>query len=288
MKYQLDLEQLPRRLAKTSQTYARHAVAQQEITSRALERLNYIKHQPTKILDVSLHPLQSEQRLRQHFPKAHYVAATPCLVELQQRKRSFFKKPFSVAMPIGQLPFTESCVDFIFMSLTLLWTNDWPQLLRDCYRVLKPQGMLLFTTLGPDTLQELRQAFVVIDQAEHVHRCVDMHDIGDVLLKVGFENPVMDVEHVQFRYKKFSQLVADIKLSGSNNLSLTRQRGLLTPRQWTKITDQYSKLADGQLNATFEFVYGHAWVGERKRQQIDPNTHEVTIPLTNLTQSISK
>ena len=288
MKHQLELDHLPRRLAKTAQTYAQHAVAQKEITSRLIERLAYIKHQPALILDLSLHPRQSEQSLRQQFPKARYIAATPCLTELQQRKRSLFKKPLSVTVPLGQLPFAEGSVDFIFMSLTLLWTNDWLQLLQDCYRVLKPQGMLLFTTFGPDTLKELRHAFTAVDDAEHVHSFVDMHDIGDVLLKAGFENPVMDVEQVQFRYKKLNQLVRDLKLSGCNNLSLARRRSVLTPRQWAQVEEQYVKSATDQLNATFEFVYGHAWIGERKRQQVDPNTHEVAIPLANLMQSISK
>lgn len=288
MKHQLDLDQLPRRLAKTAQTYAQHAVMQREICERLVGRLDYIKCQPTTILDMSLHPSQSEAALRQRFPKAQYIAATPCVDELKQRKRGLFKKPCSVAVPVDRLALADASVDFIFMNLTLLWANDWPQLLQDCYRVLKPKGMLLFTSLGPDTLQELRHAFSHVDDATHVHQFVDMHDVGDVLLKAGFENPVMDIEQLQFRYKNLRQLTTDLKLTAINNLSATRRRALMTPRQWAVVERNYVLTEDNQLDATFEFVYGHAWVGEQKRQQINPNTHEVTIPLSNLSSSTSK
>ena len=288
MKHQLDLHQLPRRLAKTAKTYVQHAVVQREITQRLCQRLDYIKHQPATLLDLSLHPQESEQLLRQRFPKLRYIAATPHLQALQQRKRRLFNKPVSVVMPSGVLPFSENSVDFIFMSLTLLWTNDWAELLADCYRVLKPTGLLLFTTLGPDTLKEFRQAFSGIDSAEHVHPFVDMHDIGDVLLKAGFENPVMDLEHIQFRYATLAQLTDDLRFTAAHNLSVRRRRGLLTPRQWQHVRENYIKQQPDGFMASFEFVYGHAWVGQQKRQRQDASSQEVSIPLSNLTQSLSK
>jgi malonyl-CoA O-methyltransferase len=282
MKHHLDNVHLRRRLEATCKTYAPHAVVQKEITARALERLQYIKQTPQRILDLSWHQGDSEVILRKAFPRASYIACAPVLPILQQRKRRLFKKSKSVCVPFANLPFAENSVDCIFMSLTMLWTYDWPLLLRECYRVLQSNGMLLFTTLGPDTLLELRHAFAAIDSSLHIHDFVDMHDIGDALVQAGFENPVMDLEHVQMHYQSLAQLTLDLKKTGCTNAAQERRQALMTPRQWLLLENNYQKLESGELCATFEFVYGHAWVGEQKRQQVNQQTNEISIPLSNI------
>lgn len=282
MKHHLHNVQLRRRLDATAKSYNAHAVVQKEISSRALARLEYIRQTPQRVLDLSWHQGDSEAILRKAFPQARYIASAPVLSILQQRKRQLFQKPRAVCVPFAALPFLDNSVDCIFMSLTLLWTQDWPLLLRECYRVLQPGGMLLFTTFGPDTLQELSGAFAAIDSDLHVHSFVDMHDIGDVLVQVGFENPVMDLEHVQIHYKSLGQLTTDLKKTGCANVAMNRRQSLMTPRQWQQLEDNYPKLDTDELAATFEFVYGHAWVGKQKRQFFNRETNEVSVPISSL------
>ncbi len=284
MNQHLDNVQLQKRLEATCKTYESHAIVQKEISARALERLQYIKHTPQRILDLSLHVSDSEVAIRKIFPKASYIATAPVLPILKQRKHRFFAKRQSVCIPFANLPFTDNSVDTIFMNLTLLWTHDWPLLLRECYRVLQPKGMLLFTTLGPDTLIELQQAFSAIDSFVHTQHFVDMHDIGDALLQTGFENPVMDLEHIEMHYKSLAQLVGDLKKTGSNNLAGNRRKSLMTPRQWLQFETHYRQLDTKEYSATYEFVYGHAWIGDKKRQRINSQTQEVSIPLSNITR----
>ena len=276
MNHQLDQTRVQRRLIRTLATYDEHAVVQKELCARALERFDYIKHEPQHILDLSLHSRDGEAILHQRFPKARYMAASPLLAELQQRKRRWFKKPLSVCVPFGTLPFQTACVDFIFMNLTLLWTNDWPLLLRECRRLLKPKGMLLFTTLGPDTLIELQEA------ATHpcVHSFVDMHDIGDAMIHAGFENPVTDMEKVVLQYASLRQLVMDLKRTGCNNARNDRANALMTPRQWQHLEKRYPS-QQGVLPATFEFVYGHAWAGEHLPQRTN-EAGDVAVSLSSL------
>ena len=275
MNSDLNQKLIRRRLDKTVTTYAVHSVVQQEIATRVLERLDYIKQTPTRILDMSLHGVDSEALLRKRFPKASYSAAMPFIAGLQQRKKRWFQSNKSICMPFDTIPLQTQSVDFIFMNLRLLWSPDWALLLRECRRVLMPQGMLLFTSLGPDTLLELRQA------GASVHAFVDLHDIGDVLVGAGFENPVMDMEKLVMQYSSLLSLTKDLRLTGCQFAQHNKAPGLMTPRQWQCVEQNYKKNDAGLYPATFEIIYGHAWAGERVPQKTT-ETGEILVSLQSL------
>ena len=141
-------------------------------------------------------------------------------------------------------------------------------------RVLKPGGLCFFSTLGPDTLRELKQAFAGVSQAVHIHDFLDMHDVGDALLATGFAEPVMDVDVVTLDYSSVENLLVSLKKQGVVNVLQQRSRGLLTPRQ--KLTDVYER-RNQQFPATFEIVYGCAWATD-----VIPNKrvgNEVHVPM---------
>ena len=275
MNSDLDQKLIRRRLDKTVASYAAHSVVQQEVATRVLERLDYIKQTPKQILDMSLHGAESEALLRRRFPKANYSAAQPFMTGLQQRKKRWFQANKSICMPFDSIPLQTQSVDFIFMNLRLLWSSDWALLLRDCRRVLMPQGMLLFTSLGPDTLLELRQAGAL------VHDFIDLHDIGDVLVGAGFENPVMDMEKLVMQYSSLTSLTKDLRLTGCQFAQHNRRPGLMTPRQWQRVEQNYKKNDAGFYPATFEIIYGHAWAGERVPQKTTA-TGEILVSLQSL------
>jgi malonyl-CoA O-methyltransferase len=116
--------------------------------------------------------------------------------------------------------------------------------------VLAPGGLLMFSTLGPDTLKELRAAA----GAERVHRFADMHDLGDWLLAAGFSAPVMDMETINLAYRDMTSLLADLRASGQTSAHLGRARGLAGK-------GLRSALARAGTRATYEVLYGHAWKG---------------------------
>ncbi len=266
MQHQLDSSVLRKRLDKTAAHYAQHAAIQREVAKRVLTRLDYIKYKPKYILDLSLHPNDSEVMIRKHFPKACYIAATNHIQSLMLRKRKIFDKPKSIQVVFEQLPIKSNSIDFIFINLSLTWTDHWPQLLCECQRMLMPKGMLLFTSFGPDSLCELRQAFLNLDQKPHVHQFVDMHDIGDALIQAGFKDPVMDMEHMTLHYQTLHQLTDDLRLTAAQNAHVNRSRGLMTPRQWACVTSAYSK-QQHVYPATFELIFGHAWAGDTTPQR---------------------
>jgi malonyl-CoA O-methyltransferase len=140
--------------------------------------------------------------------------------------------------------------------MALHWSADTLAALRELARVLAPGGLLMFSTLGPDTLKELRAAA----GAERVHAFLDMHDLGDMLVAAGFSAPVMDMELLTLRYRDAAQLVDDLRSSGQANARADRRRGL-SGKAWR------ARLLAAPSQASWEVVYGHAWKGEARRDE---------------------
>jgi malonyl-CoA O-methyltransferase len=140
------------------------------------------------------------------------------------------------------------------------WCNDLPATFVELHRVIKVDGLLMFSTFGPDTLKELRMAFNGVDKHNHLNRFTDMHDIGDMLIHSGFAEPVMDMEYLTMTYDDVRGVFQDLKSIGAHNTTVGRSRGLMGKDTWGRIVENYERLrSNGKLPATFEVVYGHAW-----------------------------
>jgi len=148
----------------------------------------------------------------------------------------------------------------VFSNLMLQWCQDPDAVFGECRRVLKPGGLLTFTTFGPDTLVELRRAWAAADSRTHVNRFIDMHDLGDALVRSGLAEPVMDVERFTLTYAEVRDLMRDLKDIGAHNANAGRPRGLTGKGTLARMTAAYEAFRkDGRLPATYEVVYGQAW-----------------------------
>jgi malonyl-CoA O-methyltransferase len=166
-----------------------------------------------------------------------------------------------------RLPLATNSIDLLWSSLALQWAQDLEATLRGLHRVLAPGGLLIFATFGPDTLKELRTAFAAVDDAPHVNRFVDLHDIGDMLIHAGFANPVMEMEMLTLTYADLKTLMRDLKGIGAHNAATMRSRGLFGKSAWARLEQAYeSQRAAGRLPATYEVIYGHAWAGDKTRR----------------------
>ncbi|WP_018151978.1 malonyl-ACP O-methyltransferase BioC [Leeia oryzae] len=251
--------------------YDAAAILQQEVCNRMAERLEYIKHQPATVLDAGSGTGFGRDKLQTAYPKASVIEldiAHAMLLAARQktsRWKRLFKDPPAVCGDIEQLPLADNSLDMIWSNLAIQWVNDLDKAFAEFHRVLAPNGLLMFSTLGPDTLKELRQAFAGVDQADHVNRFVDMHDIGDGLVKNGFATPVMDMEYITLTYQDVRTVMQDLKAIGAHNVMHGRPAGLMGKQRWQRVIDNYETLRkDGQLPATYEIVYGHAWKPEPK------------------------
>ena len=269
----VDPQQVRRNFARAAAGYDAAAVLQREIASRMLDRLDYVKIQPACVLDVGCGTGASLAALGERYPRARIAGvdiSEPMLrVGNRQRSRLRWLMPFlrglkSAALLAGDaqaLPLKGRAAGLVWSNLMLHWLPDPQAGLREMYRVLEVGGLLMFSTFGPDTLQELRACFG--DDYPHTQLFADMHDYGDMLVECGFADPVMDVERLTVTYPSLDALFRELKQSGAACAMSERRRGLMGRHAWRLACDRYEKLStDGRLPASFEIVYGHAWKAE--------------------------
>ena len=176
--------------------------------------------------------------------------------------------PLWLCADMERLPLASNSVNLVWSSLALQWAQDLEATLKGLYRVLAPGGLLMFATFGPDTLKELRTAFAAVDDAPHVNRFTDLHDIGDMLVNAGFASPVMEMEMLTLTYTDLKSLMRDLKGIGAHNAAAARRRGLLGKTAWARLEKAYeTHRLEGRLPATFEVIYGHAWVGDKTQRE---------------------
>ncbi|OQW41795.1 MAG: malonyl-[acyl-carrier protein] O-methyltransferase BioC [Proteobacteria bacterium SG_bin4] len=279
----LDKKQLRASFERAAGSYDQAAVLQREISHRMLARLEYIKYRPDVILDAGSGTGYGMQQLAKRYPQSRLIAldiawsmlshARPNtawwqrLLPLQQQRSDY------VCGDIEQLPFKNESVGMIWSNLALQWCNNLQHTFAEMHRILRADGLLMFSTFGPDTLKELRQSFGHIDGYQHVNRFADMHDIGDLLLNNRFSTPVMDMEYITLTYDDVISVMRDLKAIGAHNVIQGRRQGLMGKHQWQQALDAYEALRrDGKLPATFEVVYGHAWKPFDPRSILTPET----------------
>lgn len=274
--FRLDRALLRRRFARAAATTDGADLLAREISRRMDERLDYIRLAPGRILDLGCGTGPDLARLRERYPEATLLAADfaqPMLARAGERRaadaggRRLLQRIFGgatrsaprVAADACALPLARGCLGLVWSNLMLTALDDPLPAFEEIHRTLEVGGLLMFSTLGPDTLRELRAA-LPSGAGERVHRFIDMHDIGDALVKAGFSDPVMDMEMLTLTYADVDDLLADLRATGCTNAAATRPRGLTGRSGWAAARAAYDKLrADGRLPATFEVIQGHAW-----------------------------
>jgi malonyl-CoA O-methyltransferase len=181
-----------------------------------------------------------------------------------RRHQQLFRRFERVCGDALRLPVADASVDVVVSSLMLQWCDPPDQAFAEIRRVLKPDGFFVFSTLGPDTLRELRTAWAEADGIahpyNHVNHFTDMHDIGDALVRAGLCEPVLDVDRMQLTYPNALALMRDLKTIGAHNVTAGRPRGLVGRARLQRMQDAYESFRrDGRLPATYEVVYGVAW-----------------------------
>ncbi len=258
---------------RAAATYDEAAVLQREVGARMLARLDYIKYLPQSILDAGSGTGQGSRELLRRYPKASVLALDIALAMLQRsqarmprRWLPFLPRPVThICGDIEHVPLKSSSIGMVWCNLTLQWTNQPHQVFAEMLRVLQPGGLFMFSTFGPDTLKELRRAYAGTDGYSHVHRFIDMHDLGDMLVVAGFATPVMDMEQISVTYSDVTSLMRDLKSIGAHNVTCGRRQGLTGKSQLQAVARNYEQFRRaGRLPATFEVVYGHAWKPERR------------------------
>ncbi|KAF7599350.1 MAG: malonyl-[acyl-carrier protein] O-methyltransferase BioC [Candidatus Dactylopiibacterium carminicum] len=244
---------------------ARQDFLAREAASRMAERLDYIRHTPSRILDLGCGHGADLPLLAQHYPQAERLGLDVSLPLLHLAPRAggllgrLFRReitPRLICADASQLPLATGSVDMVWSNLLLHWLPDPKPAFREMHRVLRTDGLLMFATLGPDTLAELRTVL-----PEHsLHRFIDMHDLGDDLVHAGFAAPVMDMQRITLTYPDFDSLLRELRTASAGNARADRPHGLGRRARWQAARETAETLRqDGKLSLTVELVFGHAW-----------------------------
>ncbi len=283
-RYRVDKAKVRRSFARAAASYDAAAVLQREVCARMMERLDLVCAKPRQVLDLGAGTGTATAELARRYRGARVIAldiAEPML-QLARRRAPWRGRPAYVCGDVETLPFLDQSADMVFSNLCVQWCNDLDRTFVEFRRVLRPGGVVMFTTFGPDTLKELRASWGGVDAYSHTNAFMDMHDIGDALLRAGLAEPVMDMESFTLTYPDLRALMCDLKAIGAHNATAGRSRGLTGKGQLQALRAGYERFRrDGLLPATYEVVYGHAWApSERIRTR---NEHgRAAVPLDRL------
>ena len=283
------IDPLPRDKAKirrnfegAADNYEQVAVLQQLVGERLLERLEAIKLKPARILDLGSGTGRLTTLLSGRYEAAHILQldlAFNMLIKSRERNSSVNRQHLLCA-DVETLPLADNSVEFAFSNLMFQWVSELDKTFAELYRSLQPGGLLLFSTFGPDSLKELRNSWAAVDDYVHVNAFTDMHDVGDALLQAGFAEPVMETEIFTLVYNSGRALLQELKMLGAGNVNAGRRRTVTGKGRLHDMLREYeSRYGNGGLPATFEAVYGHAWVPETKqnrRKIAEPEAYPIT------------
>ncbi len=283
----LDERAVRRHFARAAATYDAAAALQREVGARMMERLDVVRLAPDAILDAGCGTGEALPELAARYPRARRIAfdiALPMLEAARARtgeRRSLLQRllsPIGGAAPVApwfvcadalSLPFATGAFGLAWSNLTLQWVADLPRAIAEFHRVLEVGGLVTFSTFGPDTLKEVRAAFLGVDALPHVGRFVDMHDVGDVLIAAGFADPVLQMEMLTLTYPDARSVVRDLHAIGATNATQGRRRTLTGRRRFERALAALDaaprRTSDGRIPATFEVVYAHAWKATPRR-----------------------
>ncbi|MCO7225697.1 malonyl-ACP O-methyltransferase BioC [Pleionea sp. CnH1-48] len=274
----VDKQKVAASFSKAAKHYDNFAFLQNEVGERLFERLSLMNIKPQRIADLGCGTGVFTRKLKKQYSKAQVtgVDIAEGMIEQAKKKNGLFSRCEYICADLDELPFADNSIDLLFSNLAIQWVPDLSATFRELNRVLKPQGLVLFSTLGPDTLKELRHAWQQVDSYTHVNDFIDMHDVGDAMLSAKLQDPVVDMEEIQLTYQTVTGLMKDLRGIGAHNMNEGSQRGLMGKSHWQAMVSHYEALRNeqGVLPATYEVIYGHGW---RRPVALEQDTYSIEV-----------
>jgi malonyl-CoA O-methyltransferase len=239
------------------QDHSQNGFIMQTIEQRLLAHLSLMTLAPKRLLDVACGLGDGLCALKARYPAAVCFGVDwvhrPLLTSAKRVKDD---GPFRLCQAKAQaLPFSTACMDLVYTNLCLLDHQAMDHFFSEVARVLRPGGVFLFSSLGPDTFEEL---FARGPKQALTSPWLDMHNVGDQLLAHGLQDPVMETEALQLRYTSLKAAGMDLAHSG-----------FLCAKPWRAYDFAY-EATQAPIQLSLSCVYGHAWQGERTPISSDP------------------
>ena len=295
-----DAKQVRRAFSRSAASYDAAAQLQHAVEARLLESLDYLddpalqREPPQRVLDLGCGTGRASIAMQKRWPKAQIVSLDLALPMLRQARGTsarsmgwlsnpFARKPAQVCADARALPLAEASVDVLFSNLCVQWVEDLDALFAGFRRVLKPNGLLLVSTFGPETLWELRDAFAHADAAPHVSPFADIAGFGDALVRAGFRQPVLDSEEETTHYPDLPALMRELRAIGATNALASRRHTLTGRSRFATAASAYETHRDAQgLPATWETITAMAWAPEAGTPLREGDVDVASIPLSRI------
>ena len=244
---------------RVASLYDRHAALEQEVASRLLDRLEFHRLTPRRIIDLGCGTGQASAVLKDRFRKAEIIGLDSSHAMLAQlrRRSGMFRRLKAVCADMSALPLADQSSELLFSNLAMQWCPDPASLLAEFRRVLTPGGMLLFSSLGPGSLRELTVAWAEADGTIQNVEFADILQVGDALLAAGFQEPVMDAERITVSYPDIDSLVRELEATGTSGF-LQGQNSLTEAENYLEKAYEPFRV-DGRYPVTYEIIYGAAF-----------------------------
>lgn len=281
--FSFDRRALARSFDRAGGDYDAAAQLQRTVREELIARLAFFKLEPRCILDLGAGTGQASQTLRQRFPRAQVIALdlAPGMLKVAPQPWWPPHRFNRLCADARALPLAAASVDLVFSNLMLQWCDRPDLVFGEIARVLRPGALVVFSSFGPDTLRELREAWASVDTEQHVSEFLDLPQLGDVMMHAGLHEPVMDVEHFQRHHADAHELMRELKRTGAHNAAAARPRGLTGRGRLSGMLAAYERLrTPSGLPATYEVIFGAAF-GATPRDAAPP-PGEFTIPVSSL------
>ena len=266
--FSLDRRAVAQAFDRASASYDAAAALQERVRNELMERLVELKLAPLHILDLGAGTGHATRALKRLYPSSLAVAAdiAPGMLARAKAQSRWLRRFERVRADAYSLPFREGSFDLVFSSLMLQWCDDLDVVFAEIARVLRPGGVLLFSTFGPGTLAELREAWSASDApGNHVNHFFDPHALGSALMHAGLSEPVLDVDRTVVGYPDVLTLMRELKAIGAHNVTAGRARGLTGRKRLAAMTQAYETLRQGgKLPATYEVIHAICWGAEHR------------------------
>jgi malonyl-CoA O-methyltransferase len=284
--FQLDRRAVARAFDRASAGYDAAAALQERVRDELLARLDELRVTPRAVLDLGSGTGHATRALKRRYPGSLVVASdiAPGMLERARTQSRWLRRFERVRADAYSLPFRDASFDLVYSNLMLQWCDDLDAVFAEISRVLAPGGLLLFSTFGPGTLAELREAWAAGDAqlpqaGNHVNHFFDPHALGSALMQAGLAEPVLDVDRIVLQYPDTMALMRELKAIGAHNVTRGRSRGLTGRKRLAAMNAAYEALRrDGQLPATWEVIHATSWGSERRAADAEMFPRETVIP----------
>jgi malonyl-CoA O-methyltransferase len=268
-----------RRAFDAANSFDRACFVHDETRARLLARLDYVRLSPRLVIDLGAATGRGARALTERYPDAQVLAIDSSSGMLRAAARNAAGVVAVVGGDAERLPLRAHGTDLLFANLVLPWCRP-DFVFAEASRVLAPGGLMLFATLGPDTLAQVREAFGAVDERLHVHAAFDMHDLGDLAVAAGLAEPVLDVDRLEVTYAELPALVSDLRATGGVNVAAGRRRSLTGVERWRRF-ERALMPTTGRLAVTVELILGQAF-GRGPPQPKAAASGEIRVPLAGI------